>query len=69
MRGMQGRRKCLDEGMLIPDIEIFMAALEALENLPTHRMHFRWGENRIDSLRFRLAELIGALDNLTEEED
>jgi len=55
--------------MLIPDIEVFRTAVRALHDLPTHRMHFRWAEHRIDELRDGLIELISALDDLKEEED
>jgi len=54
--------------MLISDIEIFRAALAALEGLPTHKMSFRWAEGRIARLKRGLIDLIEALNNLEPEE-
>jgi len=54
--------------MVIPDIQVFSAALKALDDLPTHRMSFRWIDGRIDTLRYCLTELIESLDNLREED-
>jgi len=54
--------------MVIPDIEVFRAALQALDDLPTHRMSYRWIDGRIDTLRDYLTELIESLGNLREED-
>jgi len=54
--------------MVIPDIEIFKAALIALDNLPTHRMTFRWLEGSIDELKDGLIDLIRTLNDLEEED-